>query len=67
MTATVQLTEEELKDLREFTHIEDVDGAVRTALDEYRRFARRMWLKELSGKVAMEDNWRVLEDTETGA
>ena len=56
MTATVQLTDEELKDLREFTQVEDADGAVRTALDEYRRYARRMRLKELSGTVSMEDN-----------
>jgi len=67
MTATVHLTDEELQDLRELTHVDSAEGAVRTALDEYRRFARRMLLKEMSGKVAMQDNWRVMEDAETDA
>ena len=67
MTATVQLSDEELKDLRELTNVENAEGAVRVALDEYRRYARRMRLKEMSGQVAMEDNWRVMEDAETDA
>ena len=62
MTATVHLTDEELNDLRELTHVDSADGAVRTALDEYRRYARRMRLKEMSGQISMEDNWRVMED-----
>lgn len=67
MTATVHLTDEEFNDLRELTHIDSADGAVRTALDEYRRYARRIQLKEMSGKVAMEDNWRLMEEAETNA
>ena len=67
MTATVHLTDEELNDLRELTHVDSADEAVRTALDEYRRHARRMRLKEMSGQVAMQDNWRVMEDAETDA
>jgi hypothetical protein len=39
----------------------------RSALDEYRRNARRMRLKELSGQMSMEANWRELETTETDA
>ncbi len=65
MTAQVQLTDEELNDLRELTQIDDAEGAVRSALVEYRRYARRMLLKRLSGQVLMEDNWRVMEDAET--
>jgi len=65
MTATIQLTDDDLKDLRELTHKDDAEGAVRSALDEYRRYARRMRLKELSGQVAMDDNWRALESAET--
>ena len=65
MTATIHLTDDELKDLRDLTHKDDAEGAVRSALDEYRRYARRMRLKELSGQVAMDDNWRVLESAET--
>ena len=67
MTATINLTDDELKDLRDLTKIGDAAGAVRSALDEYRRYARRMRLKELSGQVAMDDNWRSLEAAETDA
>lgn len=67
MTATVHLTDEELNDLRELTHADSAEGAVRTALDEYRRYARRMRLKEMSGQVTMQENWRVMEDAETDA
>ena len=67
MTATVELTEAELADLRDLTHAADAQTAVRSALDEYRRYARRMRLKELSGQVAMDDNWRALEAAETDA
>ena len=67
MTATINLNDDELKDLRDLTQISDVAGAIRSALDEYRRYARRMRLKELSGQVAMDDNWRALEAAETDA
>jgi hypothetical protein len=67
MTATVQLTEEEIKDLCDLTRIDNAEGAVRSALDEYRRYARRMRLKELFGQVMMEDNWRELDAAETYA
>lgn len=45
----------------------DAQSAVRSALDEYRRSARRMLLKDLTGKVAMDDNWRLRESAETDA
>jgi hypothetical protein len=67
MTATINLNDEELKDLRDLTRIDDATGAIRSALDEYRRYARRMRLKELSGQVAMDDNWHALEAAETDA
>jgi hypothetical protein len=67
MTATVQLTEEELKDLCDLTRMDSAEGAVRSALDEYRRYARRMRLKELSGLMTMEENWHDLEAAETDA
>lgn len=65
MTATVQLSEEEIRDLCDLTHADDAEGAVRSALEEYCRYARRMRLKELSGDIAMEDNWRQLEAVES--
>ncbi|MEI9895448.1 MAG: hypothetical protein WDN28_16555 [Chthoniobacter sp.] len=67
LTAHVHLTDEEWNELRELTHVDDAEGAVRSALSEYRRFARRMQLKALSGQVTMEDNWRVMEDRKTDA
>jgi len=67
MTAQVHLSDEELNDLRELTQVADAEGAVRSALTEYRRYARRMKLKEISGQVMMQDNWRVVEDAETNA
>jgi hypothetical protein len=33
---------------------------------EFLRFAKRMQLKELSGKVEMDDNWKELEAVELG-
>jgi hypothetical protein len=67
MTATVELTAEEVRDLCDLTRMDDADGAVRSALDEYRRYARRMRLKELSGQMTLEENWRDLETAETDA
>ena len=67
MTATINLNDDEVNDLRDLTQVSDVAGALRCALDEYRRYARRMRLKDLSGKVAMDDNWRALEAAETDA
>jgi hypothetical protein len=67
MTATINLNDDEVNDLRDLTKVGDVAGAVRCALDEYRRYARRMRLKELSGQVGMDDNWRALEAAETDA
>ena len=65
MTATIQLTDEEIKDLCDLTRVDNAEGAVRSALDEYRRYARRMRLKELSGQITMKENWRELEAAET--
>jgi len=64
MTATVPLSDEDLSELRELTSIDDPEAAVLSALCEYRRYARRMRLKEVSGKVALEENWRALEQAE---
>ena len=64
MSTTIDLSEQELVELRSFTNESDPATAVRVAMREYLRFARRMRLKELSGKVTMEDNWRELEAAE---
>ena len=53
-----------MKELRELTRVDDAVRAVRSALDEYRRYARRLRLKEVSGQVVMDNNWRALEAAE---
>jgi len=64
MPTVVDLTEQELAELKAFTKEADAAAAVRSAMAEYLRFARRMQLKSLSGKVHMEDNWQALEASE---
>ena len=64
MTTTVHLTDEELADLKELTKQDDPVAAVRTAMQDYVRYARRMRLKQLSGRVEIQENWRELEAAE---
>ena len=64
MTTTIDLTDQELAELKSLTNQPDAAAAVRCATTEYLRFARRKRLKELSGQVEMDDNWRRLEDVE---
>jgi hypothetical protein len=64
MSTVIDLTEQELAELKALTNETDPAVAVRSAMAEYLRFARRMRLKELSGQVQMEDNWQSLEEAE---
>jgi hypothetical protein len=64
MPTVVDLSEQELAEIKAFTKQPDAVAAVRIAMGEYLRLARRMQLKSLSGNVAMDDNWRSLEDSE---
>jgi hypothetical protein len=64
MTTTIDLTEQEIAELREATNQSDVAAALRTAAIEYLRYVRRMQLKSLSGQVEMQDNWADLEKAE---
>ena len=65
MPMTIDLTEQEIAELREHTNESDASTAVRSAIADYIRYARRMRLKSLSGQVEMQDNWRELEALET--
>ena len=67
MVTNVELTDEQIADLKELTNQADVAEAVRTAMQGYLRYARRIRLKELSGRVEMLNNWRTLEETELNA
>ena len=64
MATVVDLTEQELAELKELTHESDAAAAIRTAMSEYLRYIRRLRLKELSGRVQMQNNWAELERAE---
>lgn len=66
MSIVVDLSEQELAELRALTNESADAAAVRSAMTEYVRYARRMRLKALSGQVQMEDNWQSHERTELG-
>jgi hypothetical protein len=61
MVTEIELSESELAELRQATNQSDPVMAIRVAMREYLRHARRMQLKSLSGKVEMLDNWQSLE------
>lgn len=64
MNASVNLSEQELAELQELTQESEPTNAVRVAMTEYLRYARRMRLKQTSGQVTMEENWPELEASE---
>jgi hypothetical protein len=64
MSTTIELTEQELADLRAFTKETEPTAAIRSAMTEYLRLARRLQLKSLSGQLTMDDNWQALETAE---
>ena len=64
MSTVLELTEQEIADLKAVTNADDVQSAIRTAMTEYVRYVRRMQLKELSGRVEMLDIWREQEAAE---
>ncbi|MFM2004134.1 MAG: hypothetical protein RI963_3560 [Planctomycetota bacterium] len=66
VVTSIELSEQELAELRDLTEQNDSVEAIRVAMRDYIRYARRMRLKQLSGRVEMIDNWRQLEDSEIG-
>ncbi len=66
MVTSIELSEQELAELRDLTEQSDSMEAIRVAMRDYMRYARRMRLKQLSGQVEMIDNWRQLEESEVG-
>lgn len=64
MSTTIHFTDEELADLQELTKQTDPAAAVRVAMQDYVRYARRMQLKQLSGRVRIQDNWQDQETAE---
>jgi metal-responsive CopG/Arc/MetJ family transcriptional regulator len=66
MVTSIELSEQELAELRDLTEQSDSTEAIRVAMRDYIRYARRMRLKQLSGQVEMINNWRQLEESEVG-
>jgi metal-responsive CopG/Arc/MetJ family transcriptional regulator len=66
MVTSIELSEQELAELRDLTDQSDSLEAIRVAMRDYIRYARRMRLKQLSGQVEMIDNWGQLEESEVG-
>jgi hypothetical protein len=64
MSTVVELTEDELAELKALTKESDDSTAIRFAMTEYLRHARRMQLKAMSGEVTMDENWQALEESE---
>ena len=64
MPTIIDLSPQELAELKSFTKEADDAAAVRSAMQEYLRLARRMQLKALSGQVAMDENWPALDAAE---
>jgi hypothetical protein len=64
MSTVVEMSEQELAELKALTQQTDAATAIRMAMTEYLRYVRRQRLKELSGRVEMQDNWAELEETE---
>src|SRR5262245_4527568 len=56
MTTVADLSEQELAELKELTNQTDAAATIRAATAEYVRYVRRMHLKELSGRLTMEEN-----------
>jgi hypothetical protein len=61
MATTVELTPQELAEIRALTNQPDDAAAVRCATIEYLRYARRMQLKASAGKYPMDADWRAHE------
>jgi metal-responsive CopG/Arc/MetJ family transcriptional regulator len=66
MVTSIELSEQELAELRDLTEQSDSMEAIRVAMRDYIRYARRMRLKQLSGQLEITDNWRQLEESEVG-
>jgi hypothetical protein len=64
MTTELDLTPDEITELKHLTEQSDVTSAVQVATREYLQYARRQQLKALSGRIEVQDNWRQLEALE---
>jgi len=65
MTATIELKPDEAEFLKQSTHQENVDLALREAANEYIRYRKRMNLKEMTEVVEFDESAvRAMRDAE---
>lgn len=64
MQTFVELTDEQVAQLKEFTEQEDLSAATRIAVEEYIRYVLRKRLIELSGQFEMQESWREMDEAE---
>jgi hypothetical protein len=64
MTTVIDLTPEEIEELKAITGESEIAAAVRKAMTGYLRYARRQKVKGLSGHIERQDNWEQLESLE---
>lgn len=64
MTISVDLSPEEIEQLKEITKLTDDAEAVGQAARDYLRLRRLRELKAVSGKVEFDENWQELESLE---
>lgn len=66
MVVAVNLTDEELAQIKRITHTQDETEAVSKAAREFLRLSQLRQLKAVSGKVDFELDWQELESRELG-
>lgn len=66
MSVTLDLTQEEMAQLREVTKKPDDAQAIALASRDFLRRSRLQELKQASGRVDFVNNWRQLEAAELG-
>lgn len=66
MSTVIELDEKQLREVCEATQQADAAIAIQTATVEYIRYWKRQRLKELAGKVEMDEGWRMMNVAELG-
>jgi len=64
MRTTINIKDEVIKQVIEYTGAENMSQAVNEVLEAFVREKRRQKLFELKGKLKLEDNWQKLREME---
>ena len=66
MSMDIELTSQEIANLKQITKLQNDAEAVTKAAREYLRLSKLRELKAVSGKVDFDVNWQKLEELELG-